>query len=189
MSFYYNIANNCRSLSHLCHVVYATKGSTLLPNERSIGQTYRSLHTMAKTSMSRINPTSFRQSSFKGSAIFSLKSKKQLFKIPDFTAADFDTFGLEYFDFALNRVPRSLPFKSPDPTGCGNNPMSGDLWRIRVSFHGLPDSPVGFGSQGVGEFFVGGHSACGYGTQKIVGPFGKCCHFQKFRSIRPMLAV
>jgi hypothetical protein len=91
-----------------------------------------------------------------------LKPEENLFKILDFTADDFDPFRLEHFDFSLDRTSRRMPFKPPNPTGCGNNPMSGNLRRIWISFHRLANPPVGLGSQGMGDFFIGCHPAGWY---------------------------
>jgi hypothetical protein len=106
-----------------------------------------------------------------------LKPEKNFFKILNFTVLDLDPFRLEHIDFSLDRSPRRMPFKSPNPTGCGNNPMSGDLRRIGVSFHGLANPPVGFGSQGMGDFAVGCDPACRYFPQQVVGFVGKFFHF------------
>jgi hypothetical protein len=78
-----------------------------------------------------------------------------MFKILYFSAIKLDSFRLEHFDFSLYSGSRCLSLKSPNPTGCGNNPVSGHLGRIWICSHGLPNSPVGFGSQGMGNLFVG----------------------------------
>ncbi len=46
-----------------------------------------------------------------------LKPEDNFFKILDFAADDFDPFRLEHSDFSLDRGPRCLPFKPPNPTG------------------------------------------------------------------------
>ena len=118
-----------------------------------------------------------------------LEAKENLFKILDFAALDFDPFRLEQVDFFPDRASRHLPFKSPHPTGCGNNPVSGHLRRIGVIFHGLADAPVGFGSQGMGDFFISCHPAGRHLPQQIVGLFGKCFHFLSSPSQVPAIGV
>jgi hypothetical protein len=54
--------------------------------------------------------------------------------------------------------------------------VSGNLRRIGVSFHGLSDAPVGFGSQSRCDFLIGRHTAPRDFSQEIIGPFGKCIH-------------
>jgi hypothetical protein len=83
------------------------------------------------------------------------ESKKNFFKILYFSSVELDPFVFEHFNFFLYSGSRSLSLKSPDPTGCGNNPVSGNLGRIGVSSHDLPDSPICPGFQGVGNFFIG----------------------------------
>jgi hypothetical protein len=43
--------------------------------------------------------------------------EENFFKILDFTAVDFDPFGLEHLDFFLDRASRRLPLKPPNPPG------------------------------------------------------------------------
>jgi hypothetical protein len=83
------------------------------------------------------------------------ESKKNFFKILYFSSVELDPFLFEHFDFFLYRGSRCLSLKSTNPTGCGNDPVSGNLGRIRVFSHGLPDPPIGFGIQGMGDFFIG----------------------------------
>ena len=74
------------------------------------------------------------------------ESKKNFFKIFYFPTMELDPFVFEHFYFFLYCSSRCLSLKSPNPTGCGNNPVSGNLWRIGVSSHGLPDPPICSGS-------------------------------------------
>ncbi len=90
------------------------------------------------------------------------KPKENIFKIPDFSAFQLDTFCFEHFNLSLYSCSRCLSLKTPNPTGCGNHPVSGNLGCIRIFFHGLPDPTVGFGSQGMGDFFIGCHTALRY---------------------------
>jgi hypothetical protein len=83
------------------------------------------------------------------------KSKKNLFKILYFSSVKVDSFVFEHFYFFLYRSSRCLSLKSTNPTGCGNNPVSGYLWRIGVFSHGLTDPPICPGFQGVSNFFIG----------------------------------
>jgi len=107
----------------------------------------------------------------------SWESEKNIFKIPYFCTIEFDTFCFEHFDLSLYRCSRSISLESTNPTGCGNNPVSWYLRSIWISFHGLPNPSVGFGSQSVGDFLVGRHPALRYRSQKIIGFIGKCFHF------------
>ncbi len=70
------------------------------------------------------------------------KSKKNFFKILYFSFVELDPFVFEHFYFFLYSGSRCLSLKSPNPTGCGYNPVSGNLGRIRVSSHGLPDPSI-----------------------------------------------
>jgi hypothetical protein len=90
------------------------------------------------------------------------ESKKNFFKILYFSSLELDPLIFEHFYFFLYRGPRCLSLKSPNPTGCGNNSVSGNLGRIRVFFHGLPDSPICSGSQGMGNFFIGRYPPFGH---------------------------
>jgi hypothetical protein len=83
-----------------------------------------------------------------------LPSKKNFFKILYSFSVELDPFLFKHFYFFLYSASRYLPFKSPNPTGCGNNPVSGNFGRIGVSFHGLTDSPICSGFQGMGNFFI-----------------------------------
>ena len=83
------------------------------------------------------------------------ESKKNFFKILYFSSVELDPFVFEHFYFFLYSGSRCLSLKSPNPTGCGNNPVSGNLRRIGVSSHGLPDPPICSGFQGMGNFFIG----------------------------------
>jgi len=83
------------------------------------------------------------------------ESKKNFFKILYFSSVEVDPFVFEHFYFFLYSGSRCLSLKSPNPTGCGNNPVSGNLGRIGVSSHGLPDPPICSGFQGMGNFFIG----------------------------------
>jgi len=83
------------------------------------------------------------------------ESKNNFFKILYSSSVELDPFVFKQFYFLMYSGSRCLPFKSPNPTGCGNNPVSGNLGCIRVSFHGLTDPPICFGSQGMGNFFIG----------------------------------
>jgi hypothetical protein len=74
---------------------------------------------------------------------------------------ELDPFIFEHFYFFLYRGPRYLSFKPTNPTGCGNNAVSGNLGRIGVSSHGLPDASIGSGIQGMGDFFIGGYAPFG----------------------------
>ena len=103
--------------------------------------------------------------------------KKNLFKIPNFFTFELDTFCFEHFDLSLYSCARCLSLKPPNPTGCGNNPVSGNLRCIWISFHNLSNPPVGFVSQGVGDFLVSRHLAFRHRSQKIIGFLGKSFHF------------
>jgi hypothetical protein len=91
-----------------------------------------------------------------------VEPKENFFKILYLAAIELNPFGPEHFDFSLYSGTRRLSLKPPNPTGCGNNPMSGNLRCIWISFHNLPNPPVGFGSQGMGDFFIGRHPAFRY---------------------------
>ena len=104
------------------------------------------------------------------------KYEKNNFKILNFYAIKLDSLRFEHFDLTLYSCTRRLSLKPPNPTGCGNNPMSGNLGCIWISFHNLPNPPVGFGSQGVGDFLVGRHPAFRYRSQNIIGFLGKSFH-------------
>jgi hypothetical protein len=105
------------------------------------------------------------------------ESKKNFFKILYFSSVELDPFVFEHFDFSLYSGSRCLSLKSPNPTGCGNNPVSGNLWRIGVSSHGLPDSPIRPGFQGMGYFLIGRYTPFRHLPQYLVRFFGKCFHF------------
>jgi len=83
------------------------------------------------------------------------ESKKNFFKILYFFSVELDPFIFEHFYFFLYSGSRCLSLKSPNPTGCGNNPVSGNLGRIGISSHGLPNPPICSGFQGMGNFFIG----------------------------------
>jgi len=83
------------------------------------------------------------------------ESKKNFFKILYFSSVELDPFVFEHFYFFMYSGSRCLSLKSPNPTGCGNNAVSGNLGRIGVSSHGLPDPPICSGFQGMGNFFIG----------------------------------
>ena len=83
------------------------------------------------------------------------KSKKNFFKVLYFSSVELDPLVFEHLYFFLYSGTRCLSLKSPNPTGCGNNSVSGNLGRIGVSSHGLPDPPICSGSQGMGNFFIG----------------------------------
>jgi hypothetical protein len=70
------------------------------------------------------------------------ESKKNFFKVFYPFSVELNPFVFKHFYFFLYSGSRCLSLKSPNPTGCGNNPVSGDLWRIGVSFHGLTDPPI-----------------------------------------------
>ncbi len=82
------------------------------------------------------------------------ESKKNLFKILYFSSVEVNPFVFEHFYFFPYSSSRCLSLKSSNPTGCGNNPVSGNLGRIGVSSHGLPNPPICSGFQGVGNFFI-----------------------------------
>jgi hypothetical protein len=90
------------------------------------------------------------------------KSIKNFFKIFYFAIVELDSFVFEHFYFSLYRRSRCLSLKSPNPTGCGNNPVSWNLGRMGVSSHGLPDAPICSGIQGMGNFFIGGYAPFGH---------------------------
>ena len=81
--------------------------------------------------------------------------KKNFFKILYFSSVEFDPFVFEHFDFSLYSGSRCLSLKAPNPTGCGNNPVSGNLGRIGVSSHSLSNPPICSSFQGMGNFFIG----------------------------------
>ncbi len=83
------------------------------------------------------------------------ESKKNFFEILYFSSVKADPFIFEHFHFFLYRSSRCLSLKSSNPTGCGNNPVSGNLGRIGVPSHDLPDPPISSGFQGVSNFFIG----------------------------------
>ena len=83
------------------------------------------------------------------------KLKKNFFKILYFSTMEVDPFVFEHFYFFLYSSSRCLSLKSFNPIGCGNNPVSGNHGRIRVSSHNPPDPPICSGFQGVGNFFIG----------------------------------
>ena len=105
------------------------------------------------------------------------ESKKNFFKILYFSSVKLNPFVFEHFYFLLYSGSRCLSLKSPNPTGCGNNPVSGNLRRIRVSSHGLPDPSISPGSQGVGDFFISRYAPLRHLLQKIVYFIGKGLHF------------
>jgi hypothetical protein len=78
---------------------------------------------------------------------------------------ELNPFVFEHFDFSLDRPSRCFSLKSPNPTGCGNNPVSGDFGRIGVVAHGLTDPAIGFGVQGKGDFLIGGNASFRYRSQ------------------------
>ncbi len=83
------------------------------------------------------------------------ESKKNFFKILYFSSVELDPLVFEQFYFFLYSGSRCLSLKSPNPTGCGNNSVSGNLGRIGVSPHGLPNPPICSGFQRMGNFFIG----------------------------------
>jgi hypothetical protein len=104
------------------------------------------------------------------------KLKKDVFKIRHFFPVKLDPFVFEHFYFFLYGRSRCLSLKSPDPTGCGDNPVSGDFGRIRIFSHGLAHPPICFCSQGMGNFFIGRYAPFGHRPQKIVHFIGKGFH-------------
>ena len=90
------------------------------------------------------------------------ESKKNFFKILYFSSVEFYPFVFEHFYFFLYGGPRCLSLKSPNPTGCGNNPVSRDLGCIGVSSHGLSDPPICSGIQGTGNFLIGRYAPFGH---------------------------
>jgi hypothetical protein len=109
-------------------------------------------------------------------SLSSCQPEKNIFKIFNFSAVELYPLCFEHFDFSMDRCSRRLALKSPNPTGCGYNPVSGDLRSIWIFFHCLPNSPVRSGTQCMGDFPVGRHPAFGYRSQKIVCFLGKCFH-------------
>jgi hypothetical protein len=105
------------------------------------------------------------------------KSKKNAFEIHYFPFANLDPFIFEHFYFLLYSGSRCLSLKSTNPTGCGDNTVSGNLRRIGVCPHGLPNPPICFASQGMGDLFIGRYAPFGNLSQKIVCLFGKGLHF------------
>ena len=73
------------------------------------------------------------------------ETKKNVFKIPYPSSPDLDPFVFEHVYFLLYSGSRCLSLKSPNPTGCGNNTVSGNLGRIGVLSHGLADASICFG--------------------------------------------
>ena len=109
--------------------------------------------------------------------IMQSESVKNFFKILYFSSVELNPFGFEHFYLFLYSSSRRLSLKSPNPTGCGNNPVSWDLRRIGVFSHGLPDAPICSGFQGMGNFFIGRYAPLRHFSQKIVRFIGKSCHF------------
>jgi hypothetical protein len=91
--------------------------------------------------------------------------KKNVVKILYLPSLKFKPFLFEQFDFSLDRPSRCFSLKSPNPTGCGNNPVSGDFGRIGVVAHGLTDPAIGFAIQGMGDFLIGGNAPFGHLSQ------------------------
>jgi len=108
------------------------------------------------------------------------KPKKDLIKIQYSVAFDSDALIAEHGDFVFDGSPARFTLKASNPTGCGNNPVSGNFGGIRVIAHGLPDALIGPGTKRMGELLVGRHSASGNFSQHIVGFFGKRFHFHLF---------
>jgi hypothetical protein len=90
------------------------------------------------------------------------ESKNNILKILYFSSLKLDPFAFKHFYFFPYGGSRRPPPEAPDPTGCGKNPVSGNLRRIGISFHCLSHPPIGFRAQGMGNLFIGRYAPFGH---------------------------